>query len=83
MPARPLTLATLSPPPPPCWQFVLKAGDAKLLVRGSLLGERQDASVLLTDFPISTLRPIFRCQGGGGRAGSWQWQACLDGCSSC
>ena len=42
-------------------QFVLKLGDAKLLVRGSLLGEHQDASLLLTDFPIATLRPIFRC----------------------
>jgi hypothetical protein len=41
-------------------QFVLKAGDAKLLVRGSLLGEHQDASVLLTDFPMATLRPLFR-----------------------
>lgn len=40
---------------------MLKAGDAKLLVRGSLLGEHQDASVLLTDFPMTTLRPIFRC----------------------
>lgn len=41
-------------------QLVLKAGDAKLLVRGSLLGERQDATVLLTDFPVATLRPFFR-----------------------
>ena len=41
-------------------QFVLKAGDAKLLVRGSLFGEHQDASVLLTDFPMATLRPLFR-----------------------
>lgn len=41
-------------------EFVLKAGDAKLLVRGSLLGEHQDAQVLLTDFPIAKLRPIFR-----------------------
>nr|AXF41549.1 carbonic anhydrase CAH0010 [Chlorella sp. ArM0029B] len=40
-------------------EFVLKAGDAKLLVRGSLLGEHQDAQVLLTDFPIAKLRPIF------------------------
>lgn len=42
-------------------QLVLKAGDAKLFVRGSLLGEHQDASLLLTDFPMTTLRPIFRC----------------------
>lgn len=39
---------------------MLKAGDAKLSVRGSLLGEHQDASLLLTDFPMTTLRPIFR-----------------------
>ena len=41
-------------------QFVFKSGDAKLLVRGSLLGEHQDATVLLTDFPMATLRPLFR-----------------------
>jgi hypothetical protein len=41
-------------------EFVLKAGDAKLSVRGSLLGEHQDASLLLTDFPMATLRPLFR-----------------------
>ena len=50
-------------------QFVLKAGDAKLLVRGSLLGEHQDASVLLTDFPMATLRPLFR----------WVWDYCGGG----
>ena len=33
-------------------------------VRGSLLGEHQDATVLLTDFPMATLRPIFRWVGG-------------------
>lgn len=42
---------------------MLKAGDAKLLLRGSLFGEHQDASVLLTDFPMATLRPLFR----------WMW----------
>jgi hypothetical protein len=41
-------------------EFVLKSGDAKLLVRGSLLSDHQDASVLLTDFPLATLRPLFR-----------------------
>lgn len=35
-------------------------GDAKLLIRGSLLGREQDASVVLTDFPIATLHPLFR-----------------------
>lgn len=41
-------------------ELVLKSGDAKLLVRGSLLNDHQDASILLTDFPVATLRPIFR-----------------------
>lgn len=41
-------------------QFVLNAGDAKLLIRGSLLNENQDATLLLTDFPVSTLRPVFQ-----------------------
>jgi hypothetical protein len=38
---------------------VLKSGDAKLLVRGSLLNDHQDATVLLTDFPVASLRPLF------------------------
>lgn len=38
----------------------LKAGDAKLLVRGSLLGAAQDASIILTDFPVAVLQPLFR-----------------------
>jgi hypothetical protein len=38
----------------------LKAGDAKLLVRGSLLGAAQDASIILTDFPVAILQPLFR-----------------------
>jgi hypothetical protein len=41
-------------------EFVLKSGDAKLLVRGSLLSDHQDATVLLTDFPMTKLKPIFR-----------------------
>lgn len=41
-------------------QFVLKSGDAKLMVRGSLLGDSQDASIVLNDFPMATLRPLFR-----------------------
>lgn len=43
-----------------CLQFVLKSGDAKLLIRGSLFNQDQDATLLLTDFPVSTLRPIFQ-----------------------
>lgn len=42
------------------FQFVLNSGDAKLLIRGSLLNDNQDASLLLTDFPVSTLQPIFQ-----------------------
>ena len=34
-------------------------GDAKLLVRGALLGARQDASILVTDFPMAMLQPVF------------------------
>ena len=41
-------------------EFVLNAGDAKLLVRGSFLNENQDATLLLTDFPVNTLRPVFQ-----------------------
>lgn len=41
-------------------ELVLKAGDAKLLVRGSLLNDHQNATILLTDFPVTTLRPMFR-----------------------
>ena len=40
-------------------EFVLNAGDAKLLVRGSFLNDNQDATLLLTDFPVTTLRPVF------------------------
>ncbi|CAL8466123.1 g5659 [Coccomyxa elongata] len=38
----------------------LKTGEAKLLVRGSLLGAAQDASIILTDFPVAVLQPFFR-----------------------
>jgi hypothetical protein len=42
-------------------ELVLRAGDAKLLVRGTLGGAgAQDATVLLTDFPVARLRPLFR-----------------------
>ena len=36
------------------------ADDARLLVQGRLLGQSQDATVLLSDFPMATLQPIFR-----------------------
>ena len=38
----------------------LKTGEAKLLVRGTLLGAAQDASIILTDFPVAILQPLFR-----------------------
>ena len=38
----------------------LKTGEAKLLVRGNLLGAAQDASIILTDFPVAILQPVFR-----------------------
>lgn len=41
-------------------EFVLNAGDAKLLVRGSFFNENQDATMLLTDFPVSSLQPVFQ-----------------------
>ena len=30
------------------------------MVQGRLLGQSQDATVLLSDFPMATLQPIFR-----------------------
>lgn len=41
-------------------EVVAAAGDAKLIMRGSLLSARQDASLLLTDFPIALLDPLLR-----------------------
>ena len=38
----------------------LKTGEAKLLVRGNLLGAAQDASIILTDFPVAILQPVLR-----------------------
>ncbi len=38
----------------------LKTGEAKLLVRGNLLGAAQDATIILTDFPVAILQPVFR-----------------------
>ncbi len=41
-------------------ELCLRAGDAKLLLRGRLLGAAQDASLILTDFPVATLQPLLR-----------------------
>ena len=41
-------------------EVMAAAGDAKLLMRGAVLGAKQDASLLLTDFPIALLDPLFR-----------------------
>lgn len=41
-------------------ELVLNAGDAKLLVRGSFFNDNQDATLLLTDFPVSSLQPVFQ-----------------------
>lgn len=40
--------------------FSLKAGEAKLVIQGDLLGTEQNARVLVTDFPMAMLQPIFR-----------------------
>ena len=39
---------------------VTGTGEARLNVDGKLLGATQDASILLTDFPLSTLQPLFK-----------------------
>lgn len=36
------------------------AGEAKLAVKGDLLGAQQDAVMKLDDFPMAMLQPIFR-----------------------
>ena len=41
-------------------EVMAATGDAKLLLRGAVLGAKQDASLLLTDFPIALLDPLFR-----------------------
>lgn len=41
-------------------ELCLRAGAAKLAARGQLLGARQDASFLLTDFPVAVLQPLLR-----------------------
>ena len=41
-------------------QLLVRGYDAQLLVKGSLLGPEQDATVKLTDFPVDLLHPVFR-----------------------
>lgn len=41
-------------------EFVITSEGAKLLLQGSLFGERQDATLRISDFPVATLRPLFR-----------------------
>ncbi len=43
-----------------CIFLHLHADDARFVVQGRLLGQSQDATVLLSDFPMATLQPIFR-----------------------
>ena len=58
-------------------------GDAKLLVRGAVAGAKQDATLLLTDFPAALLQPVFRslpglqhAQPAAGLAGEHRSAAC-------
>jgi hypothetical protein len=41
-------------------EFVITSEGAKLLLQGSLFGEKQDATLRISDFPVATLRPLFR-----------------------
>jgi len=41
-------------------EVALRAEDAKLLLRGGLLGPHQNATLMLTDFPVALLQPLFR-----------------------
>ncbi|KAL3160063.1 hypothetical protein ABBQ38_009778 [Trebouxia sp. C0009 RCD-2024] len=41
-------------------EVALRAQDAKLLLRGGLLGPHQNATLMLTDFPVVLLQPLFR-----------------------
>ena len=41
-------------------EMALRAQDAKLLLRGGL-GPHQNATLMLTDFPVVLLQPLFRC----------------------
>lgn len=41
-------------------ELSLGTGEAQLLIRGDLLGPKQDATVVLNDFPAALLSPIYR-----------------------
>ena len=41
-------------------EMALRAADAKLVLRGTLLGPHQNATLMLTDFPVALLQPLFR-----------------------
>lgn len=48
-------------------EVALRTQDAKLLLRGSLLGPHQNATLMLTDFPVALLQPLFRWGGPNNR----------------
>lgn len=41
-------------------ELSLGTGEAHLLIRGDLLGPKQDATMVLNDFPAALLSPIYR-----------------------
>ena len=41
-------------------EISLRAADARLLIQGKLLTADQNTSVLLTDFPVALLEPLFK-----------------------
>ena len=55
----------------------LRTGDAKLLVRGKLLTADQNASILLTDFPVAMLQPLFRSMPALEHAAPAVGEACM------
>ena len=38
----------------------MRSGEAQLLIRGDLLGPKQDATILLNDFPAALLSPRYK-----------------------
>lgn len=41
-------------------EISLRAGDARLLIQGKLLTADQNTTILLTDFPVALLDPLFK-----------------------